>query len=204
MLAVLRTPGLAPVLAMHAFAYASAAVVLTLWVGPYLADVHGLDPVARGNVMLAMALAQACGTLVVGLLDLRLGTRKWIVVPGACATLSVLGALALFPAMPTTAAIALLVVLSGVTTYSVVTVSHGRSLFPEALAGRGVTTVNLAQVLGAAALPVLTGGAVERVGEGAVPAPAAAYGACFGTIMFCLGAGLAVYAAFADDRHPER
>ena len=73
---------------MHTFVYASAATVLTLWAGPYLADVHGLPPVARGHVILAMAAAQAAGTLVVGPLDLKLNTRKWIVVPGACCTIA--------------------------------------------------------------------------------------------------------------------
>jgi MFS family permease len=200
--AVLRTRGLLPVLAMHCFAYASAAVVLTLWAGPYLADVHGLGPIARGNVMLAMSLAQAGGTLLVGPLDLRLNTRKWIVVPGACATLTILAGLALFPAMPVAHAIALLVLLCGLTTYSVITLSHGRSLFPDHLAGRGVTTVNIAQVAGAAVLPVVTGGTVARVGGGAVPAPQVAYGACFGVIALCLGAGLLVYALGARDAKP--
>jgi predicted MFS family arabinose efflux permease len=202
LLAVWRTPGLAPVLAMHCFAYASAAVVLTLWAGPYLADVHGLGPVGRGNVMLAMALAQAAGTLAIGPLDLRLNTRKWIVVPGAAATLAVLATLAAFPAMPLAAAIALLVALCAVTTYSVVTVSHGRSLFPDHLAGRGVTTVNFAQVSGAAVLPVLTGAAIEHGAAGAVPAPASAYGTGFAVIAACLAAGLAAYAAFARDVRP--
>ncbi|WP_158639162.1 MFS transporter [Elioraea rosea] len=200
--AVLRTRGLGPVLAMHCFAYSSAAVVLTLWAGPYLAEVHGLGPVGRGNVMLAMALAQATGTLLVGPLDARLNTRKWIVVPMACGTLAILSALAIAPAMPTVAAIALLILLCGVTTYSVVTVSHGRSLFPEHLAGRGVTTVNLAQVTGAAILPVVTGGVVERVGAHATGSAAAAYGAGFAVIALCLGVGLAVYVVFARDKKP--
>lgn len=199
---VLATPGLWPVLAMHCFAYASAAVVLTLWAGPYLADVHGLGPVGRGNVMLAMALAQAGGTLLVGPLDLRLNTRKWIVVPMAAGTLAILAALAAVPSMPAVAAIALLVSLTGVTTYSVVTVSHGRSLFPEALAGRGVTTVNLAQVLGATLLPVMTGAVVERGAGGSLPVPAAAYGLGFGVIALCLAAGLGVYLACARDVRP--
>lgn len=200
--AVLRTPGLGPVLAMHCFAYAAAAVVLTLWAGPYLADVHGLGPIGRGNVMLAMSLAQAGGTLAVGPLDLRFNTRKWIVVPGACLTIVILALLAAFPAMPLAAAVTLLVLLCAVTTYSVVTVSHGRSLFPDHLAGRGVTTVNVAQVTGAALLPVLTGHAVTHLAAGAIPAPPAAYGACFAVIALCLGAGLAIYAAGAGDARP--
>ena len=68
--------------------------------------------------------------------------------------------------------------------------------------GRGVTTVNLAQVTGAAILPVVTGAVVERVGAGATAAPPTAYGAGFAVIAACLGAGLAVYAAFARDNKP--
>lgn len=202
LVAVWRTRGLWPVLAVHAFIYASAAVVLTLWAGPYLADVHGLGPVARGHVILAMAAAQAVGTLAVGPLDLRFNTRKWIVVPGGAATIATLTALAGLGHRATAIAIGLLVLHCLVTSYSVVTVAHGRSLFPEALAGRGVTTVNLFQLLGSTTLPILAGRVV-----GAFPAvggvrPPQAYAAAFLAIAACLGAGLAVYLAFARDVRP--
>jgi predicted MFS family arabinose efflux permease len=203
LIAVWRTRGLLPVLAMHTFVYASAATVLTLWAGPYLADVHGLAPVARGHVILAMAAAQAAGTLVVGPLDLKLNTRKWIVVPGACCTIATLLGLAATGHRSLPLAIGLLVLLCLVTCYSVVTVAHGRSLFPEALAGRGVTTVNLFQLIGSTTLPILAGAVI-----GALPASAAgarppeAYAAAFVAIAACLGAGLLVYLVFARDARP--
>ncbi|WP_439578099.1 MFS transporter [Elioraea sp.] len=203
LLAVWRTRGLLPVLAMHTFVYASAAVVLTLWAGPYLADVHALAPVSRGHVILAMAAAQAAGTLVVGPLDLRLNTRKWIVVPGACATIATLVGLATFGHRSTALAIGLLVLLCLVTCYSVVTVAHGRSLFPEALAGRGVTTVNLFQLIGSTALPVLAGRVVGAfpAGVDGVRSPDA-YAAAFIAVAACLGSGLLVYLLFARDARP--
>lgn len=203
LLAVWRTPGLLPVLAMHTFVYASAAVVLTLWAGPYLADVHGLAAVSRGHVILAMAAAQAAGTLIVGPLDLKLNTRKWIVVPGACATIVTLIGLALFGDRSLPIAIGLLVLLCLVTSYSVVTVAHGRSLFPDTLAGRGVTTVNLFQLIGSTTLPILAGAVV-----GAFPAspagarPPEAYALAFAAIAACLGSGLLVYLLFAHDARP--
>jgi MFS family permease len=201
LLEVWRTPGLFGVLAMHAFAYASMATVIGLWAAPYLADVHGLDPVARGNVVLAMGAAQLLGILVVGPLDRIFNTRKWVVVCGAVGTIAILAALALARGLPLWAAIALLVALCAVTTYGVVIVAHGRSLFPDHLAGRGVTTVNLAQVFGTTALPILTGWVIGHVADGQVPAPELAYRLAFGAIALCLAAGLAVY-LFARDSPP--
>ena len=64
---VWRTPGLGPVFAIHTFTYATMLTVLGVWGGPYLFDVHGLDSVARGNVLLAMAVAQIIGLLVFGI-----------------------------------------------------------------------------------------------------------------------------------------
>jgi hypothetical protein len=37
--------------------------VLGVWGGPYLYDVHKLDGVERGNVLLAMGMAQILGIL---------------------------------------------------------------------------------------------------------------------------------------------
>ncbi len=52
--AVWRTPGLLPVLAMHFVGYAAMATVIAVWAGPYLAEVHGMAPEARGAVLFAM------------------------------------------------------------------------------------------------------------------------------------------------------
>ncbi len=55
---VWRTPGLLPLLSMHFVAYATMLTILGVWAGPYLYDVHKLDSVQRGNVLLAMGVAQ--------------------------------------------------------------------------------------------------------------------------------------------------
>ena len=94
LLQVWKTPGLVPVLAMHTFAYAVMLTVLGVWAGPYLHAVHGLDPIARGNVMLAMGIAQIVGILCYGPMDRILGSRKKVVVMGVVATTLVLVALA--------------------------------------------------------------------------------------------------------------
>src|SRR6185436_5629255 len=202
LLEVWRTPGLPALLGVHTFAYASMATVLGLWAGPYLAHVHGMDGTTRGNVLFAMAAAQLLGILAFGPLDRIFDTRKWIIVPGGMLSVGLLGAMALIPGLPAAAAVALLILFTGVTAYAVVIVAHGRSLFPDHLLGRGVTTVNIAQVVGLTVLPLVTGPIV-----GAYPAPGAispeiAYRAAFGAIALLLAAGVAVYAVKAKDARP--
>ena len=56
-----------------------------------------------------------------------------------------------------TGALAALMVLSASSAYGSVLLAHIRSHFPDHLAGRGATTGNMAQLVGAALLPMLTG-----------------------------------------------
>ncbi|MFM1991248.1 MAG: hypothetical protein RJA99_4205 [Pseudomonadota bacterium] len=198
---VLRAPGLAPVIAIQTVAYAVVSTVLGLWAGPYLHDVHGLDAGHRGAVLAAMTIAQVLGVLVVGPLDARFNTRKGVVLTGGGLTLATLAALALWPSPPTPVAIALLVALCGVASYGVTIVAHGRSLFPDRLLGRGMTTLNLAQVIGASVMPVATGAvAAAWAGPDTVEAsfPEPAYRAMFALIGACLATGLALYARGPD------
>ena len=201
LLQVWTTPGLVPVLAMHTFAYAVMLTVLGVWAGPYLHDVHGLDGLARGNVMLAMGLAQIVGILRYGPLDRLVNSRKTVVVGGALATTLVLVVLAGLSQPPLWLAVGLLVALTFCAAYGIVIVAQGRSLFPAHLAGRGVTTVNMAQVLGCMALPAASGYVVAAFLEpGVTTAPATAYRAVFGLLALCNLVGLAVYSRGRDSR----
>lgn len=189
---VWRTPGLLPVLCMHLVGYAGMATVLAVWAGPYLAEVHGLAPGPRGAVLLAMGLALSVGLFAIGPLERRLNTRKWLVVPLASAVALVLAALALWPEAPLWVAVALLVLLCLLNAFPVVVVAHGRSLFPDHLVGRGATTVNLAQTLGSAALPALTGWVLGLAPPGQV------YPAVFGTLAAALVLGILGYLSSRD------
>ena len=195
---IIRLPGLLKIMGLQATAYAVMASIMGLWCGPYLHDVHGLDALARGNVLIAMALAQTAGTLLYGPLDRVLNTRKWIAVGGAVATIAVLAALAAAPRPPTALAIGLLVLLCAVSAYGIHVVTHARSLYPERLAGRGATTANIAQLLGCAAVPFATGyipGLFPITSAGYAPA---AYQWIFAAIAVSLTLGLAVYLTSRD------
>lgn len=193
LLEVWRTPGLLAILAMHFVAYASMLTVLGLWAGPYLHDVHGMGGIERGNILLAMAGAQVFGVLMYGRLERLLGSHKKTVIAGACGTITVMAVLALWPTPPTAAAAALLIGHCLVSAYGIVIVAQGRSLFSDHQAGRGVTTVNLAQVFGCFVLPILTGAMIGGFPETGGAPPEAAYRAAFASIGVCVILGLAAY-----------
>jgi MFS family permease len=197
---VVHLPGLARVMALQLVAYAVLATMFGLWAGPYLHDVHDLNPVERGNVLAAMALAQFLGVLAVGPLDRVFDTRKGIASCFAGATIAVLLALAASPVPPVWLAVALLLTLSAVSAYGIVVVAHGRSFFPEPLAGRGATAFNIAQLVGCALMPVLTSlipASFPATEKGYAPV---AYQWVFASIAGALALGLAVYLTPRDMR----
>lgn len=186
-LRIWATPGLPRILSLHTFAYAVMATLLALWAGPYLYDVHGLDAAGRGAVLLAMGIAVPLGQLAVPPLERILG-RESAVIASAMAVVVSLALLAAWAALPLGIAVALLMLCCFASAYSILLVTQGRALFPEHAVGRGVTTVNLAQVLGSALLPALVGWAVAAVGVGE-----AGYRAGFALLALCLLAGTAGY-----------
>ena len=196
---VLATPGVLSVFGFFFVAYASFAAVSLLWAGPYLNDVHGLDPIARGNVLLGMAAGQTLGVLAIGSLDQIFNTRKWVAVASAAVALMSLLALAAIP-MSLPFAVAALMVLSVSSAYGSVLVAHIRSHFPQHLAGRGATTGNIAQVLGTALLATVTGFIPRMFASSGAGYSPLAYQCIFAVLAAALAIGLAVYLASTDSR----
>jgi predicted MFS family arabinose efflux permease len=195
---VMRTKGLLPILAMHSVAYATMLTILGVWAGPYLHDVHGLDGVARGNVIFAMGAAQIAGILAYGPLDRLFRSRKKVVAAGALLTLSILLLLGLVPGLGLGPVAVLLIGFTLAAAYPVVIVAQGRALFPDRLAGRGVTTVNMAQLLGLVLLPTVSGSIIGALAEAGRPAPEIAYRAVFLALAVCLSLGLLAYRKSID------
>jgi predicted MFS family arabinose efflux permease len=193
LLEVWTTPGLVPVLAMHFFAYATMLTVLGVWGGPYLYDVYKLDAVERGNVLLVMGVAQILGILAYGPMDRLLRSRKKVVLIGASISVALLAVLALLPRPPLALAVILLTAFGFFCSFGTVIVAQGRTLFPDHLAGRGVTTVNMAQCLGLTVLPALIGYIVEGFGNSDT-----AYRIAFGVLALGLILGASVYMRSRD------
>ena len=200
LITVFRTPGLVPVLAMHTFAYATQLTIIGVWAGPYLFDVHGLDGIARGNVLLAMGFAQIAGVFSYGPLDRIFASRKKVIIGGVCLVVLLLALMSVIAKPPLWLGITLLILVTFAASYGVVIVSQGRALFPSHLAGRGATTVNMAQLFGLMGLPIVTGqivGAFPTVGG---LAPEIAYRAAFAALALGNVVGLIVYLRSTDSR----
>jgi predicted MFS family arabinose efflux permease len=186
-----RLPGLSRVLALHLVAYAAAATVIGLWAGPYLADVHGLDAKARGRALAAMGLAMPIGLLLVGPLEKHFFPRAALVTAGAALSALMLIGLALWPTPPLPVALGLLVGLIFFSSYPVLLVTEARGLFPDHLVGRGATTVNMAQLVGSALLPLLVGMVIGFFPIEEAVRPEVAYRAGFAVLAGSLLLGLA-------------
>jgi MFS family permease len=195
---VLAVPGLLRVLALFFFAYGTFGSIMLVWAGPYLHDIHGLDAIDRGRVLLGMAIVQTIASLVVGPLDRIFNSRKWVAVANASVALGTLTLLAIFPGASWPVAVALLLLLSSVSAYGSVLLSHIRSHFPDHLAGRGTTTANMAQIIGAALLLILTGFIPPLFPHDGPGYSLMAYRWIFATLAFALGMGLAVYLTAKD------
>jgi len=196
---VLRNPRLRPILALNFCNYACTFTVQGLWGGPYLREVHGLTPIAAGNVLLAAVVAYQCGMLTFGPMDRRFDTRKWIAVGGTLIIVGLLALLALMPRPPAWLAICVICAIGFVSASSTMVMTHGRGIFPDRLIGRGMATMNTAVMLGVACMQTLSGvivGAFDPLPGG--ERTETAYRALFGVLTIVLAVAVAIYSRSED------
>lgn len=196
---VLANRALWPILPLCFVGYAAMVALRGLWGGPYLRDVFGFGPVARGNLLLAMSVAMSAGPLLYGLLERRLDRRKALVVAGTSVQLLAAAVLALAPDRSAALAAALLA-LTGLTgsTYTLL-IAQGRRFLADHEVGRGLTLLNGAVMLGTAVVQIGTGLVVDAAAASGA-GPAATYRWLFATLALVLAAALAVYVRSRDRR----
>ena len=195
---ILVTPGVPKLLAMAFTAYAVVSCILGLWIGPFLHDVHGLDTVARGNVLFFFTVAMIAGNLSIGSLDRIFDSRKRIIMGGAMCTVAILVLLAVYPTAPLPVVATLLTGIGYLAGYTIVIIVHGRGFYPDRLMGRGVTVVNTAVLGGAALMQGLTGLIAGMLAPGALELPTDVYRVIFATLATVLTLALAVYSTCPD------
>jgi len=196
---VLREPRLRPILALNFCNYACTFTVQGLWGGPYLREVHGMSPIAAGNVLFAAVIAYQFGMLAFGPLDRLLDTRKWIAVGGSMVTVATLATLALAPHPPIWVPVGAMLVIGFFSAASTMVMTHGRGIFPDRLIGRGMATINTSVMLGVACMQTLSGviiGAFEPLADGA--RSESAYRALFGVLTVVLIVAVAIYSRSQD------
>lgn len=190
---ILRLPGLPFVMAMAAVGYPIMITLIGVWGGPYLNDVHGLGPLARGNVLAALVAGSVLGLLIYGPMDRWADSRKWVVVCGTAMSALLLGALAALE-RPPVATVTVLLFLYGIAgSYYITNITLGRAHYPDRLVGRGVTTVNLCTFIGVVAVQFATAALMGALGDATpgTPMPVAAYRILFGALaLYTLVVGL--------------
>lgn len=195
---ILRMKHLWPLLPITLIGYSVVLAERGLWAGPYLSDVFGLDPLARGNGLLLMAAAMSAGAMIYGPLDRLLGTRKWIVATGSAVTAGCFLVLGLTELSLGSAIVFLALIGAFGMTYGVL-MAHGRSLFPDHLLGRGITFLNLLFIGGAGLLQPLSGAMMAR-STGNTPGAYALVHIVFGAALL---AALAIYLFSSDHKARE-
>ena len=178
--------------------YGTVLAVIGLWAGPYLNDVHGLDGVTRGNVLLALNVASLIGVMSYSVIERWANSRKWTIGGGALISTALLCVLALIPDMGLLAAGAILVLFALVSAYVMLIHAHARALLPDHLVGRGLTLQNLAVFLGVFVIQSMTGFIIGGMGTTGEAAPEIAYRAVFGFLAVITLVAVAIY-LWADD-----
>ncbi len=196
---VLRTARIWWILPMAAVGYAGMITIRGLWGGPYFNDVFGLDPVDRGNLLLLLTLGSIVSLIVYGWLGRRLRTRKGIVVVGGALYGASFAVLAALPAPDLWLATTLLMLVSMFGAVYPVLLAHARSMFPDRLVGRTITSLNLASFSGIAIIQAATGWImVQFAGEPGTAAPAEAYRAVFAALALVIGIAALSYIRSED------
>lgn len=199
LLEVLRNPLLRPILALNFFNYACTFTVQGLWGGAFLREVHGLTPIAAGNVLLAAVVAYQIGMLSFGPLDRVFDTRKWIAMSGTLVIAGLLAVLAIPAAPPAWVPVAAIIAMGFVSASSTMVMTHGRGIFPDRLIGRGIATMNTSVMLGVACMQTASGmilGLFEPLPGGA--RSEVAYRTLFGFLTVILLLAVAMYGRSVD------
>ena len=177
--------------------YAFPGAARGLWIGPYWADVYGMDTATIGQASLLMGIAMVTGALAYGWADRLSPSRKWMLAGGTGLTLVAALALVALPASSFAFSVAALCAIGFFgATYPVI-MAHGRSFLPPHLIGRGVTMLNLFSIGGVGLAQFASG----RVYRAALPGetPADPYVAVFVLFTVALAIGFAIY-LFSQDR----
>jgi nitrate/nitrite transporter NarK len=159
-----------PLLPLIAVSYAVVIAERGVWVGSFLAEVHSLPPVSRGNAVFLMAAAGIAGAFVFGALD-RFVARKTLVAGGSVVASAMFIALWIWPTLPLPLTIAAIAALSAFGTTYAVLMAHGRAFLPDHLLGRGITLMNFTFMTGTALVQLVSGRVVDALkaaGFGAV------------------------------------
>ncbi|MFI4998035.1 MAG: hypothetical protein ACHQAQ_19900, partial [Hyphomicrobiales bacterium] len=170
-LMIARLPTLHLMLPIIFMSYAVVISERSLWIGPYLSEVHRLDPISIGNAAFVMSLVMALGALAFGPAERLMRGPK---APALLAC-SIVGfafiLLASWPSSGLAAPIILFCIIGffGMSYGSLM--AHARLFIPDRLIGVGVTFINFVFMGGSGVVQFLSGVFIDRAEAAGIDAP---------------------------------
>jgi MFS family permease len=177
----------------------SAASTLTgAWGAPYLRDVHGLDDLARGKVLLVMALSGMAGHTVLGVLAREFNSVKLAVITGTVGVSLLMAALAALTMPPIWLVVAVFSALALCASFPTVVFAHARGLVPAEQMGRGVSVTNTGIMAAIAVMQLVFGWVLGLLTTGPGPISEYAYRAGFALQAVVAVLALVIYLPVRD------
>ncbi len=189
-LAVFRTPGIWPLIPV-CLTLAAGTAFRNAWGGPYLADVFGLDALARGEAMTIVSLFALVAAFSLAFLVKRWTPKQvaigWLIVGIVVSLLA-----AAMPATNVSFSIFAMALLFGVANIHPLVMAQARGLLDARMRGRGLGILNAFVFIGTAAISAGFG-KIIAFSQTRDWTPATGYGGLFLTTALLLGAGLFFY-----------
>ncbi|GGK56730.1 MFS transporter [Amphritea balenae] len=161
MASILRIRSLWLLLPMFLASYAVLMAIRGVWSGPYLADIYHSDPAERGLVLMAMSVAMALGTFMLGWLDHRLNSTKLVVLASAMLAVIPFVALAFFPRTSVWFAMWAFVLIGLFGFNYPLLMSHSRTFLAPEYLGRGMAVLTAVSIAGVALIQAISGWLLE-------------------------------------------
>ena len=178
---------------MSLMSYSSLVVILGLWGAPYLKDIHGLDSVERGKILMLMAISWNIGSFVFGTLRSIFGNYKNVVIFGASGVIILLFILSIITEINSIYLHILFCILGFFGAFSVALISHYQVLFDKEYMGRALSTANFFNFGGVFFVQWLTGKIIYLMGGDSTGAPIEAYRMAFLFVAILLLISLCIY-----------
>ena len=185
---------------MSLMSYSSIAVIIGLWGAPYLKDVHGLDVVERGKILMIMAICWNLGSYIFGRLSSIFGNYKRVVIFGSLGVIILLIILSFISNIPSIYLYILFCTLGFFGAFSVALLSHYQVLFDKEYMGRALSTANFFNFGGVFLIQWITGKIIFFMGGNSSSAPLEAYRIAFLFVAILLSISLCIYMLSNEDK----
>ncbi len=180
-------------LPMSMFGYASFAFILTLWGGRYLNQVHEVEDEIISTILMLMALFWSIGSLCYGYIEKKLRKKKLIIITSAIIVSFFLILLCL---KIVNSILSLMVMFSFMGLFggfTLVLLSHYRSLFNSNIIGKVLTTANLFNFSGVFFIQWITGLIIYNLNENLEFSLRNSYSCAFIFVIFTLTIAIFFY-----------